>query len=241
MSGSTALPDEFAATRAELQRVATHVLARSRAAHGGRFGLRVTPTGIATPPFGDDDTVIRVAGTDLVVERQTHDGVSAWTGALSGLSLAGAVAFVDGSLDGSFAPGADAPPVGDPDRPLALHAGSVDIILGWYRTGAGALDAVLPHLDRPSAAQLWSEHFDLGLQAQTAAGGVTLGASPGDAGVAEPYLYVAPWTDARPGDPDYWNAPYGAVATRATLVAGDDPVGHGATFIARGLGLLNAP
>ena len=238
MSVTTDLPDEFAATRAELQRVATHVLARARAAHAGRFGLRVTATGIATPPFGDDDTVVRVAGTSLVVERQTAEGMTARTLALPGSSLADAAAFAGTTLDGMFAPGADAPPVGDPDAPLDLHAGAVDRLLRWYRTGARVLDAVLPHLDRPGGAQLWPEHFDLGLQAETVAGGVNLGASPGDGAVAEPYLYVAPWTGDRPGDPAFWNAPFGAVATRSTLRAAGDPAAAGAAFLTRGLGLL---
>jgi len=240
MPATTDLPHQYAVTRADLQRVATHVLGRSRAAHGGHFGLRVTPTGIATPPFGADDTVVRVAGTDLVVERQTSEGVTARILALPGTSLAGAAAFAGTSLDGPFAPGADAPPVGDPDAPLALDAASADIVLRWYRTGARVLDAVLPHLDRPTGAQLWPEHFDLGLQATTAAGGVNLGASPGDGGVAEPYLYVAPWTDARPGDTGYWNAPYGAVATRSTLAASPDADTAGIAFLMRGLALLGA-
>jgi len=238
MSPTTELPAEFTGTRAELQRVATHVLAGARAAHGGRFGLRVTPTGIATPPFGHDDTVVRVAGTDLVVESQSDDGVTARALSLHDVSLADAAAFTGSTLDGGFAPGADAPPIGDPDVRLVLDPMCVAIVLDWYRTGARVLDAVLPQLDRPSAAQLWPEHFDLGLQATTTAGGVNLGASPGDGGVSEPYLYVAPWTDARPGDPDYWNASYGAVATRSTLRAGGDPVSAGIAFVTRGLELL---
>ena len=37
-------------TRDELQRIATHVLARARFAATGRFGLRATPGGFGTPP-----------------------------------------------------------------------------------------------------------------------------------------------------------------------------------------------
>ena len=238
MSATTDLPAEFTVTRAELQRIATHVLARARAAHGGHIGLRVTPTGIATPPFGPDDTVVRVAGTDLVVEGQSDGGVTARTLGLPDASLADAAAFAGTTFDGQFAAGADAPPIGDPDVRLTLDPVAVGIVLDWYRTGARVLDAVLPRLDRPSAAQLWPEHFDLGLQATTTAGGVNLGASPGDGGVSEPYLYVAPWSDSRPGDPDYWNAPFGAVATRSALLAEGDPVTAGIAFVTRGLAML---
>jgi hypothetical protein len=238
MSTTETLPDDFAATRADLQRVATHVLARARAAHGGRFGLRVTPTGLATLPFGDDDSVLRLAGSTLVVEQQHADGVTTRTLSLAGASLAEAAAFAGTSLAEPFAPGADAPPVGDVDAPLRLDAASLHIVLDWYVTGARVLDAVLPRLDTPTAAQLWPEHFDLGMSATAGSGGVNLGASPGDRGVAEPYLYVAPWTADRPGDPDFWNVDYGAVATRSTLLAAGDPVTAGVAFVTRGLGLL---
>jgi hypothetical protein len=239
MATIEALPEEFATTRADLQRVATHVLARARAAHGGRFGLRVTPTGLATPPFGDNDSVLRLAGTTLVIEQQHTDGVAARTLSLVGVSLAEAAAFAGTSLAEPFGPGADAPAVGDVDAPLLFDAGSLGIILGWYVTGACVLDAVLPHLDAPTGVQLWPEHFDLGMTATAGSAGVNLGASPGDGGVAEPYLYVAPWTADRPGDPDFWNVPYGAVATRSTLLADGDPIAAGVAFVTRGLGLLD--
>src|SRR5262245_10681805 len=53
----TAAPNwdgEYAATRAELHRVAAHVIARRRFVVTERFGLRVTPGGFGTPLFGDD-------------------------------------------------------------------------------------------------------------------------------------------------------------------------------------------
>ena len=56
--------------------------------------------------------------------------------------------------------------------------------------------------------------------------------------MAEPYLYVAPWADDRPGDPGFWNAPYGAVITRSTLAADPDPGAAGTGFLLRGLDLL---
>jgi hypothetical protein len=238
MPTMTQLPDDYAASRRELQRIATHVLARARATHGGRFGLRVTASGIGTPPFGPEETVVRIAGATLVVEGQTPDGRAAASSALAGVSLADAASFVGITLDEPFSPGADAPPVGDPDAPLVLGAASVAIALDWYGLGARVLDAVLPHLDGPVAAQLWPEHFDLGSGAGNG-GGVNLGASPGDAGGDGPYLYVGPWTDARPGDPEYWNAPFGAVATRADLLATGDPFAAGVAFLLRGLTLLD--
>ena len=84
--------------------------------------------------------------------------------------------------------------------------------------------------------QLWPEHFDVAIEAQaTAERRVNLGGSPGDAPGDEPYLYVGPWTADRPGDPDFWNAPYGAKRTLSELAA--DPAGivaAGATFLLDG-------
>lgn len=238
MSAGRDLPGAYTATRRELQRLATHVPARARATHGGHFGLQVTPSGIGTPPFGPDDTVIRLAGTTLVVERRTPDGVDATATALAGRSLAEAAGAAGVDLGTPFSPGADAVPVGDPDMPMALDATSVEVLFAWYRLGARALDALLPHLAAPTAAQLWPEHFDLGLGDGATGGGLNLGASPGDSSVDEPYLYVGPWTDARPGDPAYWNAPFGAVVTRSALQQADDPETTAVDFLRRGVRLL---
>ncbi|MEM9514592.1 MAG: hypothetical protein AAGA42_07000 [Actinomycetota bacterium] len=66
--------------------------------------------------------------------------------------------------------------------------------------------------------------------------GINLGGSPGDGFSAEPYLYVGPWSANRPGDPDYWNAPFGAVLTRGELIErGADAAGR---FFAEGVGRL---
>ena len=61
---------------------------------------------------------------------------------------------------------------------------------------------------------LWPEHFDLGITA----GPINYGASPGDAQVADPYLYVGPHDGPPPGDPAFWNAPFGAVRTIDQIV-----------------------
>ncbi len=55
---------------------------------------------------------------------------------------------------------------------------------------------------------------------------------------AEPYLYVGPWGPERPGDPAYWNAPFGAILPHARLRAADDARGLAEAFLRRGLDLL---
>ena len=234
---TTASPADETATRRELQRLATHVLARARADHGGRFGLRATPSGVGTPLFGPDDTTVRLSGTSLVLEHQTPDGATASVLDLAGRTLADAATFVGVDLGPAFAPGGDAPALGDPDALLDLDPAAAAGLLAWFPTGAQVLDALLPELTAPTAAQVWPEHFDLGLASVTGSGGVTLGASPGDDAVPEPYVYVAPWDPVRPGDGAYWNAPFGAVVTRADL-AGSDTVEGALAFVRRGLALL---
>ena len=75
----------------------------------------------------------------------------------------------------------------------------------------------------PSSAQLWPEHFDLAFDVAYGEPSdtkrINVGASPGDAGHADPYFYVGPWTDERPGDGEYWNAGFGATLSHADVVA----------------------
>ncbi len=231
-------PGAAGPTRDALHRVATHVLARARAAHDGRFGLRVTPGGIGTPAFGPDATVLRLAGTVLVLEDRPGAGGGTEALELTGRSLGDAAVFAGVDLAAPFAPGADAPPVGDAAAALALDPPTARALLDGYRLGAAVLDRLVPGLRTPSVAQLWPEHFDLALDADTPAGRVTLGVSPGDGGHPAPYLYVSPWEPARPGDPAYWNARFGALAAWSEVLTTGDPVATGGAFFRRGLDLL---
>jgi hypothetical protein len=64
--------------------------------------------------------------------------------------------------------------------------------------------------------------------------------SPGDHVVDAPYVYVGPWSSARPGDPRYWNAPFGALLPYGEIARAGDPVGVVVGFLVRGLGMLGA-
>ena len=210
-----------------LQVVAAHVLGRRRWDVTGRFGLRVTPGGIATPMFGDE--CLRIAGGWLVREM---GGAASYT-AISGSSVRELALFVGTDVDRPFSCGEDTPPVGDPDALVEL--GDIDPVVSWLWLGWQALDAVIAGSDSPATIQLWPEHFDIGTNVAVPKGDrVNLGCSAGDSFSEEPYLYVGPWGSERPGDPYYWNAPFGAVLRSSDVVSIDD----GIAFLRTGLEAL---
>lgn len=235
------LPDSFATTRDALQRVATHVLARRRHHLCGKIGLRATPGGIGTPACGPDHEALRISGTRLVRER-TGNGAQTTSVDLATATLDDAAALAEVDLRAPFEAGHDTPAVGDPREPLRVDASAAGVLADWFQFGWTVLDTTVAALGpdaEPSVVQLWPEHFDAGCDiAATPDRRVNLGASPGDSFSAQPYLYVGPWVPDRPGDPDYWNAPFGAVLTYDQLVASPDPVAVAIAFLHRGVDLL---
>jgi hypothetical protein len=229
----------FERTREALHRVAAHVLARRRWEVTGRFGLRVSPGGIATPTFGDDAECVRIAGPLLVRES----GGLVTSILICGSTLRTLAKFAGTNLDSPFNCGEEAPEVGDPDETLNVVEEHLQDILRWYDVGWRVLDRVLgdlPSASVPSQLQLWPEHFDIGTDVGLPdEQRVNLGCSPGDRYQSEPYLYVGPWGPERPGDPKYWNAPFGAIAASSDLAGGAGVIEAGQAFIIAGLRQLS--
>jgi hypothetical protein len=250
------LPDSLPATREALQRVAVHVLARRRHDRTGRFGLRPSPGGLATPAFvggegdggGEGLEVVRTCGRHLIVES----GADTRTAELSTLGEAAALADVEltGDSADAFSVGSDTPPVGDPDKPLGIDDEAAQAIAQWFAFGSSSIDEVVattPWVTASTTRQIWPEHFDLGGAVTLTGAGdgegdvqANVGASPGDGVEPLPYLYVGPWTGDRPGDTDYWNAPFGAVLRAEDVVGLPPSEAHAAAvaFLRRGLDLL---
>lgn len=227
---SSDLPPTVIETRLALHQLAAHVLARRRHAFTGRFGLRAAAGGMATPAFGDDVEVVRTSGRHLVVERAG----AVVAAPVTTLAAAAELARVDLTLD--FAVGDDTPALVDPEEPLAVDDGAARALADWWAFGTTVLDEVVatePGVTAPTAAQLWPEHFDVGCAVTVGGEGVNLGASPGDDYEPLPYLYVGPWSGARPGDPSVWNAPFGAVLRRV-----DIELDHAASRRARALAFV---
>jgi hypothetical protein len=202
-------------TRDDLHRIAAHVMGRRRYAVSCRFGLRASPRGLATPAFGPEPEVLRIAGTMLVREV----GSQSSTMPMDGSTLAELATFGGADLDDAFSAGPDTPAPGPTDEPLRLSLSEVDALWAWFDLGWRVLDAVSVDASSEtgwSTVQLWPEHFDAGCTVDLGSGaGVNLGFSPGDSFSEEPYAYVGPWGPERPGDAAFWNAPFGAFAPRS--------------------------
>ena len=234
--------EALSTARTELHRVAVHVVARARIEATGRFSLRVTPGGFGTPESGTGSRV-RVAGSNLVVESDAVDAAAASVMAISGSSLRALAQFAGVDLTETIDVGHDTPALGDIDAKIALDDTAAADLAAWLQQTAAILDNVLATLSTyaaPTLPRLWPEHFDVAIEAQaTAERRVNLGGSPGDDSSAEPYLYVGPWTDDRPGDAEFWNAPFGAMRTRSQLAADPaGPVAAGAAFLLDGYARL---
>jgi hypothetical protein len=225
-------------TRVVLHTIAAHVLARRRFAVSGRFGLRAGPSGIVTPTFGDAPETIRMSGVTLIREV----GATSTSMPMNGSTLRHRATFVEADLDEPFSCGADTPLLGPVDMPLELAPPAVTEIADWFTLAWRVLDdVVLSLLEQCEVAtiQLWPEHFDAATTVKLPRGEpVNLGFSPGDAFESEPYLYVGPWGGERPGDPSFWNAPFGAVLRRSELDDSLDRAEPCHRFLAHGLDLV---
>ena len=117
------------------------------------------------------------------------------------------------------------PRLGDPDEELAVDAASADFLGDWYGFAYSVLEELRADRDSVEASrvQLWPEHFDAAFDCLATDRRATFGASPGDAAVAEPYLYVLPWhlDDASRA---LWNAESfrGAILPLGDLAAAPD-------------------
>jgi hypothetical protein len=205
MIGSTDCPPaDLAATRDGLHRVAEHLLAAALYAASGEIGLVPAPGGFRTPPFGPDGRFLAVDGTELVV------AAAGATRRIALTTLRAAAGFA------GVAPGAPArvyqpaTPL-DLDEPLMIDPRAARLLAEWYQLGAQALSQLAAEIpgDGPSPVVLWPEHFDVGITAAA----VNYGVSPGDDHIPDPYLYVGPHDGPPPGDPAFWNAPFGAART----------------------------
>ena len=235
------LPGDYAATRLVARRVGAHIMSRVRKAAVGRIDLSPFPGGFGTPSFGADHGVIRISGGWLIVER-TSGTVATRSLPVNGATLAELAELTGADLSANLDVGHDTPPLGDIDEPLAFDAAAGTQLGNWFSYGLQVIDrvvAVQPVTAEPTRARIWPEHFDLGIDVAASGGSrLNLGASPGDEYHEAPYLYVSPWDAPRPGDPAYWNAPFGAVLGYDEIAAAPNAVDLGVKFMTEGIDRL---
>lgn len=194
-------PETLLATRGAWHRLAEHVLSAARHAVTGRIGLVPAPGGFATPAFGPDEAVLAVYLDELVVTRGGQQRRSRIVTLGQAAELAG---ITPGAPSQVYQP---TTPL-EPDAELRIDRRAAQVLADWYQLGAHALAdfaAAVPD-DEPTSAQLWPEHFDLGISAAQ----INYGVSPGDVHIAESYLYVGPH-GGPPAADEFWNTPFGAV------------------------------
>jgi hypothetical protein len=197
-------------TRESWHRVAEHVLAAAQFADTGTIRLRPFPGGFATTSGIGGRLLAVVADRLLVVDGTDFDARP-----LTTLRAAGAFVGVSPGLRGSYSPATSA----DPDQPLRLDVASARRLADWFALGDAALRHFAGHLADSATPVLWPEHFDLGITVDE----VNYGVSPGDDGMAEPYLYVGPHEGPTSAD-DFWNTPFGAATAAGRISTQDDAV-----------------
>jgi len=188
-------------TREALHQVAEHVLAAAQYAQTGTIRLRVIDGGFETTRELRGGRRLAVLGGRLVAT----DGSGERSAPLTTIAAAAEFAGITPGL----------PPQAyraatqfAPDAPLVTDPGAVRLLTDWYGLGDAALRLFSVEVGASQQPTLWPEHFDLGVTIDA----VNYGASPGDAHVARPYLYVGPH-GGPPRRDEFWNADFGAVRT----------------------------
>jgi len=231
------VPDGYVQSRADFHRLAYAIVAAARHGVNGKFGLRFTAGGFGTPFFGDDRQIRVVA--DVLVD-QTADAVRSITPS----TIAEAATFI-GVEPSTVAAEEDSPPLGDVDRRLDLTPETGAFLGDWFGFAASVLEELRAASTAGAAVgrlQLWPGHFDPAIELGNEAAGhrATFGASPGDEGSSEPYLYVGPWAGIT--DDPYWNATTfpGALMPYRDLLAAEDQRAAALGFYRRAIELLSA-
>jgi hypothetical protein len=231
--------DTYVSSRDALHTVAEHVLAKARFLDDREIRLTAFAGGFATPLLGGLlRRRVRVEGGDLVVD----EGDGSRRIALTTVAQAANFVGIEPGFPNELYPSAT--PL-RPDQPLGIDEAAANSLAAWYGFTAEVLESFAAEIVgvTPSPLILWPEHFDQAFftEDDDESRRANYGASPGDEGHQEPYLYVGPW--GTPVSDEFWNARSfnGAVVSLSSLVAAADPVETALAFLRTGRGLLVGP
>jgi hypothetical protein len=232
------LPADFQFARDQLHQIAFFAVSPARYAAEERMGLVATPRGFGTPRFAG--RVARVEGNLLVHEQEGNVATQTIT------TIRAAAEFFGHAYDPVwFTDFRDPLSPMDPDRPLTIEPAPALALADWFRFGHDLLSRLRPHGsagDEVSEIQLWPEHFDVAIEMGSAAEGrrASYGASPGDPGHLEPYVYVSAWSETDESEP-YWNDRHfkGASLPYALLTGSADPTEEAMKFLLQGYEILH--
>lgn len=226
----------FVATRDSVHQFAEHVLAKARHVDDGKVELTAFAGGFATPLLAGSRR-IRLDGVDVVVDEHSESRRAALTTVASAAEFVGVEAGFPTELYAAATPL-------QPSAPLTVDRNSAASLAAWFDFTAAILNQFARELAdaHPSPLVLWPEHFDQAFFTSDSHEGrrANYGASPGDAGHPEPYLYVGPWGAV--ADNSFWNAEHfnGAVLALSQLIAVADPTDTAMQFLRMGRALLTA-
>jgi len=217
-----------------LHQVAEHVLAKARYVDDGEIRLTAHAGGFATPLLTGGRRV-RVDADELVLDGP--DG-SQRTDMTTVAELAAFAGIEPGFPTELYAPAT----LLRPNDVLHVDRRAAEVLAAWVAMTAEVLSAFAEEIAEadPSPLILWPEHFDQAFFTRDAdtSRHANYGASPGDDGHPEPYLYVGPFEPVAPHD--FWNATHfnGAVLSLTDLIAADEPAAGALAFLRAGRALL---
>ncbi len=213
------LPEGFASTRRALHLISFYAFSYARQQVDGEVWLTPTPGGMGTPPFGG--RTLRFEGVHMV---EDWDGIEATRRPIT--TLRAALAFAGVGFDRPRGERNDIEMPVDLDEVFAVDAGSARVLASFYALGQEVLDKIVESapdgdLTKP---RLWNEHFDLAVELGSDADGLraSMGFSPGDRHLPDPYVYVAPWSKNETVDLLPPTTSFGGVALQYSDLLGRD-------------------
>lgn len=223
------LNEGFADTRRALHLITFYAFSYARQQVDEEVWLTVTRNGVGTPPF--DGRSLRFEGADMVEETDGKE-----TGRRAITTLRSALDFAGVEFDRPRGERNDIEVPEDLEEEFRVDADSVAALSSCFSLGQEVLGRVLASApDRDdTGVRLWNEHFDLAIELgdEETQRRASIGFSPGDAHVPEPYVYVVPWWNDETADLLPSNTSFGGVALHyRELLAADDPPATTEAFI----------